>query len=168
MCPLVLCNDFHHPALLAQELAAMDLLSGGRVEAGIGAGHAFLEYASIGRVMDPPAVRKARTLSEWVSHEPRWQSERLDRRVARIRQEAAGGRDPELNALVRRVRITDDRRAAARELLERYLHLDLEDILETPFVALGAHEEVADHLRGCRELWGISYFTVRDLDASRR
>ncbi len=233
VCPLVLCNDLHHPVLVARELAAMDLLSGGRVEAGFGAGHAFLEYASIGRVMDPPALRKARlaeavallrrlldgeavthagehyrlqearilppaqahlpilvavdghralestvphadaiglsmlgrTLRDGVSHEPRWQSARLDQRVAWIQRAAAGREVPELNALVQVVRITEDRRAAAEEILTRFPALDLEDVLETPFVAIGTHDEVADHLRRCRERWGISYFTVRDLSA---
>lgn len=60
LCPLVLNNDFHNPALLAQELATLDHLSGGRVEVGIGAGHAFPEYAAAGIEFDPPAVRKAR------------------------------------------------------------------------------------------------------------
>ena len=57
---LVLNNDFHHPVHLAREIAAIDHLSGGRVELGIGAGHAFPEYQSIGLPFDPPAVRKAR------------------------------------------------------------------------------------------------------------
>jgi probable F420-dependent oxidoreductase len=60
LCPLVLNNDFHHPALLAQELASLDRLSGGRLEVGIGAGHSFTEYAVAGLGFDPPAVRKAR------------------------------------------------------------------------------------------------------------
>ena len=60
VCPLVLNNDFHHPVHLAQELASIDHLSGGRLEVGIGAGHAFTEYAAIGAAFDPPAVRKAR------------------------------------------------------------------------------------------------------------
>jgi probable F420-dependent oxidoreductase len=60
ICPLVLNNDFHHPVHLAQELASLDHLSGGRLEVGIGAGHSFTEYASIGQAFDPPAVRKAR------------------------------------------------------------------------------------------------------------
>jgi alkanesulfonate monooxygenase SsuD/methylene tetrahydromethanopterin reductase-like flavin-dependent oxidoreductase (luciferase family) len=31
-------NDLRHPAVLAQELASLDLLSGGRLEIGLGAG----------------------------------------------------------------------------------------------------------------------------------
>lgn len=60
LCPLVINNDFHHPVDLAREVAAIDLLSGGRFELGIGAGHSFTEYAQIGVPFDPPAVRKAR------------------------------------------------------------------------------------------------------------
>jgi probable F420-dependent oxidoreductase len=60
ICPLVLNNDFHHPVHLARELSAIDHLSGGRLEVGIGAGHSFNEYAALGTPFDPPAVRKAR------------------------------------------------------------------------------------------------------------
>ena len=60
LCPLVLNNDFHHPALLAQELASLDRLSEGRLEVGIGAGHSFPEYSAAGIAFDPPQVRKAR------------------------------------------------------------------------------------------------------------
>ncbi len=58
--PLVLNNDFRHPALLVQELASLDRLSDGRVEVGIGAGHSFPEYAALGVVFDPPDRRKER------------------------------------------------------------------------------------------------------------
>jgi probable F420-dependent oxidoreductase len=58
--PLVLNNDFHHPVGLAQELATIDHVTGGRLEVGIGAGHSFTEYEAIGLRFDPPAVRKAR------------------------------------------------------------------------------------------------------------
>ncbi|MHB8295786.1 MAG: TIGR03621 family F420-dependent LLM class oxidoreductase [Acidimicrobiales bacterium] len=60
LCPLVLNNDFHHPGLLAQRLASLDRLSGGRLEVGIGAGHAFPEYEAASIAFDPPAVRKRR------------------------------------------------------------------------------------------------------------
>jgi probable F420-dependent oxidoreductase len=60
LCPLVLNNDFYHPVNLAREAAAIDRLSGGRFELGLGAGHAFTEYAAIGLRFDPAAVRKAR------------------------------------------------------------------------------------------------------------
>src|SRR5437870_2824553 len=36
---IVYDNDFRHPALLAQEAASIDVLSGGRLEFGIGAGY---------------------------------------------------------------------------------------------------------------------------------
>jgi alkanesulfonate monooxygenase SsuD/methylene tetrahydromethanopterin reductase-like flavin-dependent oxidoreductase (luciferase family) len=43
ICPLVLNNDFHHPVHLARELASIDHFTDGRLEVGIGAGHAFTE-----------------------------------------------------------------------------------------------------------------------------
>ena len=60
VCPLVINNDFHHPALMAAEYANLDHLTGGRVELGIGAGHSFTEYAAMGLKFDPAKVRKAR------------------------------------------------------------------------------------------------------------
>jgi alkanesulfonate monooxygenase SsuD/methylene tetrahydromethanopterin reductase-like flavin-dependent oxidoreductase (luciferase family) len=57
---LVLNNDLRHPVPLAQELATLDHLSGGRLEVGLGAGHSFTEYAAMGQAFDPPAVRKER------------------------------------------------------------------------------------------------------------
>src|SRR5438270_11238893 len=41
-------NDFRHPALLAKEIATLDLLSGGRFELGIGAGWHRDEYEQVG------------------------------------------------------------------------------------------------------------------------
>ena len=41
------------------------------------------------------------------------------------------------------------------------------DVLSTPFLCLGTHEEMARHLLACRARWDISYFTVRDIEASR-
>jgi probable F420-dependent oxidoreductase len=57
LCPLVLNNDLRHPAVLAQELATLDIISGGRVDVGIGAGWNEPEYAAAGLPYDRPKVR---------------------------------------------------------------------------------------------------------------
>lgn len=234
LCPLVLNNDLHHPVTLAQELATIDRLSSGRLEVGIGAGHAFTEYAAMGSSFDPPAVRKARlaesveiirrlldgervsargdhyaladamtirpaqervpllvavngkralahaarhadiigltmvgrTLPDGEHHEVRWEADRLDATVAWIREQA-GERWPqlELNALVQAVVVTVDRQGAAAELAARIPGLAPEDALTTPFLAVGTHDDITEHLLECRRRWGISYYSVRDAEA---
>jgi probable F420-dependent oxidoreductase len=62
LCPLVFNNDLRHPAILAQDLATIDILSEGRLVVGIGAGWNEPEYDAIGLAFDPPAVRIARML----------------------------------------------------------------------------------------------------------
>ena len=57
---LVIDNDFRHPALLAKEIATLDLLSGGRVELGLGAGWLAAEYQQTGIPFDSPGTRIAR------------------------------------------------------------------------------------------------------------
>jgi probable F420-dependent oxidoreductase len=233
ICPLVLNNDFHHPVHLAQELASLDHLSGGRLEVGIGAGHSFTEYEAIGQPFDPPSVRKARlaesveivrrlldgeavtyhgehyrldsvrtlrsrqghvpllvgvngkralahaarhadivgltmlgrTLDDGQRHVVRWEPERLDATVNFIREQA-GERwgHVELNVLVQAVVVTDDRRGTAEQVASRLPGLSVHDALSAPFLAIGTHDDIADHLEACRNRWGISYFSVRDLD----
>ena len=236
LCPLVINNDFWHPVLLAREVAALDHLTSGRVELGLGAGHSFTEYAAIGLAFDPPKVRKARlgesveilrrllggetvtftsehcqlrevriapalqthlpifvgvngpvalahaarhadtigltmlgrTLEDGQRHEVRWEADRLDRTVEFIATKAeASGRSeaPELHALVQSVIVTDDREAAAVKLVDSGWVPSTEIALTTPFLAIGTHAEIADHLRACRDRWGISYYSVRDVDS---
>jgi probable F420-dependent oxidoreductase len=233
---LVLNNDLRHPVVLAQELATLDRLSAGRVEAGIGAGHSFTEYAAAGIPFDPPAVRKerlaesveilrsllggsnttfrgrhytleeatiippaqrhvpilvgvngktalahaarhadivaptmlGRTLADGQSHETRWEASRLDDTVEWIRQAAAtAGRPAFLHALVQAVVVTEDRGSTAQRIATRY-GMALSDVLATPFLCLGTHEEISEHLVECRRRWGIEYYTVRAIDEFER
>jgi probable F420-dependent oxidoreductase len=53
-------NDLRHPAVLAQDLASLDVLSGGRLDVAIGAGWNRSEYEAIGMAFDPAPVRQAR------------------------------------------------------------------------------------------------------------
>src|SRR5207253_8591244 len=57
---LVFDNDFRHPALLAKEVATLDLLSGGRFELGIGAGWHRPEYEQIGLPFEAAGVSISR------------------------------------------------------------------------------------------------------------
>jgi probable F420-dependent oxidoreductase len=231
ICPLVLNNDFWHPVHLAREVAAIDHITAGRFELGIGAGHAHTEYAAIGASFDPPHVRKermaeaieivrrlldgeevshhgahysieavrtmpsrqahlpilvgvngraalahaarhadiigltmlGRTLPDGSQHEVRWQAHRLDATVAHVTEHSAG-RPLELNVLVQRVVVTDARDAAAAEIVAGVPSLDLDDALETPFLLLGTPDQIAAQIVAARDRWGISYFTVRELE----
>ncbi len=53
----VLNQDFRHPAVLAQEVASLDVLSDGRLELGLGAGWAEYEYQWAGIAFDSPRQR---------------------------------------------------------------------------------------------------------------
>ena len=105
-----------------------------------------------------------RTLEDGQRHEVRWQPDRLDATIAYFRQQA-GNRWPrlELNALVQAVVVSNDRREAAQDAAARVPALRVDDALVTPFLALGTHDQIAEHLLACREQWGISYFSVRDI-----
>ena len=54
---LVFDNDYKHPVVLAKEMASIDVLSGGRVEVGLGAGWMLSDYEQSGIPYDEPKVR---------------------------------------------------------------------------------------------------------------
>ncbi len=59
---LVFDCDFRHPAVLARELATIDVLAEGRLEVGLGAGWKRLDYDRAGIPMDRPGVRVSRMI----------------------------------------------------------------------------------------------------------
>ena len=85
-------------------------------------------------------------------------------------REAAGAEryaQLELNALVQRVVVTDDRRQTAEELRGRWTQLTADEILQCPYVLIGTVGQMVEDLRARLQRWGISYYVVRepDLDA---
>jgi probable F420-dependent oxidoreductase len=227
----VLNNDFRHPVLVAREAATVDLLTDGRLQFGLGAGHMQSEHDQAGLRFDAGGTRVER-LAEAVTivkgllkgeqvtfagrhyrvtnhtiHPPPvqrphppiliggngrrlltlaakeadivglsgitfrrggaqpdlsgWRPAGVDARVQLMR-EAAGDRYDrlELNALVQRVVVTDDRRQAAEELTHRWTQLSPEEILQSPYVLIGTLDQLVEDLQARRERWGISYYVI--------
>lgn len=90
-----------------------------------------------------------------------WRTRGVDERVRLVR-EAAGDRYDrlELNALVQRVVVTDDRRQAAEELANRWRQLSPEEILESPYVLIGTVDQLVEDLHARRERWDISSYVI--------
>jgi probable F420-dependent oxidoreductase len=231
----VLNNDLRHPVLVAREAAAIDLLTDGRFELGLGAGSIRSEYEQIGLDFDRGAVRVDRlteavivikgllrgeqvtfagkhyrvsghTIAPLPVQKPHppiliggngvrlltlaareadivglsgltfraggaappdlsgWRVSGVDERIPLVREVAGKERFAriELNALVQRVVVTDDRLRIAEELTARWSQLDAEEILQSPYVLIGTVEQMIEHLQACRERWGISYYVIHE------
>lgn len=230
---LVLNNDFRHPIETAREAAGVALISDGRFELGIGAGHMKSEYDAAGIPFDDRGVRVSRLVEaagairalldgEPVtvdgthyrihadggqlappppSHVPlliggngtrvlrlaghiadivglagithnrdatevrltHFGSEGLEDRIAVVR-EAAGDRFEriELNALIQAVIVTDDPHQAAERLAATLGGASATELLDSPFVLIGTHEQMAEQLTQRQQRFGVSYWTVFD------
>lgn len=232
---LVLNAGFWNPALLAREVATTDVLTGGRLELGLGAGYMKWEFDEAGIAFEPFGDRVDRLeatigeLGRLFAADGYEQQERLREigspvlrpvqrhgfgghgpplivggtgdRVLRIAAEHADivaiagayqvrGKPPgtfrvataaetdervayarrcageradrlEWHALNQAVIITDDRRAAARKVLERRGGtMSEDDLLDSPFVFIGTVEEIAEQILRWRERYGFTYYTV--------
>jgi probable F420-dependent oxidoreductase len=83
----------------------------------------------------------------------------------RFAHEHAGERAGELEwqVLIQVVVETDDRRAAAKDLVARLGDtMTIDDILDTPFLLIGTVDEMADQLIRDRDRYGFTYFTVHE------
>jgi probable F420-dependent oxidoreductase len=241
--PYVLNQDFRPPGVLAQEAASVHLLTGGRLELGVGAGWAKHEYAQAGLHYDSAGVRVSRfeeyvqvlkgllSATEPFSYQgrffqldnyrplprharpipilaaggsprilaiagrladiisvstpatadgrvdmPKISRAAVENKVRYIR-EAAGDRfsQIELNMTLRDVRLTDDRPATARQLLAEWAshpgflgnvdQVTLDDVLNSPHVAIGTAQQIVEQLEDARERWGFTYLEVGSSDA---
>jgi probable F420-dependent oxidoreductase len=226
--PGVLNNDFRHPVLTAREAATLDVLSDGRLELGIGAGHMQSEYEQAGMPFDPGATRVERLAESVViikrllageavtaagchyrvtghtvhprpvqrprppvfigGNAPRLltlaareadivgftgilfrqgaraldvsdaRHSMVDERVRLVRETAAARFDRlELNVLLQRVIVTDNRHTAAAALPAPFTQLSPDDILMSPYALVGSIGQMVDDLERRRERWGFSY-----------
>jgi len=232
----VLNNDFRHPVMVAREAATIDLLTGGRLQLGLGAGSIKAEYDQAGLNFDRGAVRVERlgeavtiikallqgepvtfagqhyrvtghTIAPLPIQQPHppiliggngprlltlaarqadivgfsgitfqrggaaesdlsgWKISEVDERVRLVRETAGPDRYArlELNALVQRVIVTDDRRSAAEELTHRWPRLTADEILQSPYVLVGTVDQMVEDLLARRARWDISYYVVSEL-----
>jgi hypothetical protein len=100
----------------------------------------------------------------------------VERKVRHIR-DAAGDRfdQIELNMTVRELRLTQDRAATARELLNgwarlpaRYANVEQlteQDVLDSPHMAIGTVGQIVEQFEIARERWGFAYLEVSSSDA---
>jgi hypothetical protein len=62
----------------------------------------------------------------------------------------------EINALVQRVIVTDDRPGATEALTSRWTQLTPDEILQSPYVLIGSVDQMVEDIQVCRKRWGIS------------
>jgi probable F420-dependent oxidoreductase len=95
-----------------------------------------------------------------------WKGSGVDERIRLVR--AAAGADRysrlEINALVQRVVVTDDRRQTAEDLATRWTQLSADEILQTPFVLVGTVDQLIEDLITNRDRWDISSYAIFESD----
>ena len=93
-----------------------------------------------------------------------WTVSGVDERVRLVREAAGDARFAllELNALVQRVVVTDDRRQAAEELARNSPQLTADAVLQSPYVLIGTVGQIVEDLHAYRDRWGISYYVVHE------
>jgi probable F420-dependent oxidoreductase len=111
-----------------------------------------------------------RTLAGGHHHEVDWHSDAIRRQLAIISSESHDARrDPEIEALVQVVEITDDARIAAERIVPFISGASVDDLLGSPFAWIGSVDEISDNLRQWAEL-GIHNYVIRSgaVRAARR
>src|ERR1051325_9397414 len=93
-----------------------------------------------------------------------WRASAMDERVKLVREAAGEERFArlELNALVQRVVVSQDRRGAAEELAQRWPELSADDLLQSPYLLIGTTDQIIEQLQAMRQRWGISHYVVHE------
>jgi probable F420-dependent oxidoreductase len=93
-----------------------------------------------------------------------WRVSSLDERVRLVREIAGDERYSrlEMNVLVQRVVVTDNRRRAAEELTSRWSQLTPDEILQSPYVLIGSVDQMVEDIQARRKRWGISYYVIHE------
>lgn len=88
----VFAVDYHHPVVLAKEMATLDFLSGGRLEVGLGAGWVREEYDGMGVEMAPAGRRIAKVAEYAELMRAHWSGEQIDQHGAFVNVSGFAGR----------------------------------------------------------------------------
>lgn len=193
----VLNACFYKPALLARDVAALDLLSDGRFDLGLGAGYVRAEFEAA--ELPYPSARSRVEYLEHVTtylkrHHPTVPiliagngdrlltvaarhadiigltgastgpaGDPLAERIEFVRRAAADRFDDlELNLAITAVP-TDNSGVPDLSLTRRFAPtLSDEQLLAMPAVLTGSPRGIADTLRGYRETYGLTHFSVQD------
>jgi probable F420-dependent oxidoreductase len=91
-----------------------------------------------------------------------WRVPAIDERLLLMREAAGDDRYArlELNVLVQRVIVTDDRRSVAEDLTSRWTQLTADEILQSPYVLIGTVNQIVEDLLARRERWGFSSYVI--------
>jgi probable F420-dependent oxidoreductase len=87
--PYVFANDFRNPLVLAGEAATLDVLSGGRLTLGLGAGWRVTDYRALGIAYDEPRIRIDRLVESVVLLRRLWAGETVDHAGVHYRLDGA-------------------------------------------------------------------------------
>ncbi len=106
-----------------------------------------------------------RTLPDGHRHEVKWSGEQIDEAVQRVDAAEAGrSARPVRQALVQVVSVTDRTLDEAAPLAER-LGVDVDTVLDAPYVLIGTIDELAIKLEVNRARWGITSYIIRQPSA---
>jgi probable F420-dependent oxidoreductase len=140
-----------------------DLPTTGRVRLVVGGGHPTILRAAARRAHVVALSGLGRTLPDGHRHEVRWSAHHLDAMLDVVRTEGRRvGTSPEVEVLVQRVILTDDRPRALAELAEQLPGTTTGELGRTPFLLIGSIDEMTQQVRRQAAELGITRYVVRE------